>query len=200
MLGVFLDTETTGLDPLRHHPIEIAFKVVDLLTGDVKETFESKISLSEQAWGAGDHHAQLIHALTFEELKTAPTKEMVGKTIIHILRQQGIVRGQGLFICQNPSFDKGFFNQLVSVELQEELEFPYHWLDLASMYWTRVVRDQLVDVQQQLQLHHAFYVSKDQIAKQMGLAPEKKPHRAMQGVLHLLACYEKVVGFPQKRA
>lgn len=196
MLGVFLDTETTGLDPSRHRPVEIAFKIVDVLTGQIKKEFESKIGICEEEWLQGDHHAALIHALTFEELKTAPSSEVVGKEIVQILRQYGIVRGQAFFICQNPSFDKGFFNQLVSVDLQEELEFPYHWLDLASMYWTRVVRDSLVDVQQQLQIHQAFYVSKDQIAKQMGLAPEAKPHRAMQGVSHLIECYKRVIGFP----
>ena len=34
MKGIFLDLETTGLDPTQHCPIDIAFKVVELATGE----------------------------------------------------------------------------------------------------------------------------------------------------------------------
>ena len=37
--------------------------------------------------------------------------------------------------------------------------------------------------------------SKDKIAKSLNLPEEKKPHKAMRGVDHLLLCYEKTVGF-----
>ena len=33
MQAIFLDTETTGLDPFRHKLLEIAFKVVDIPPG-----------------------------------------------------------------------------------------------------------------------------------------------------------------------
>jgi DNA polymerase-3 subunit epsilon/oligoribonuclease len=32
-------------------------------------------------------------------------------------------------------------------------------------------------------------LSKDSIARDLGLEPEDKPHRAMQGVKHLVKCY-----------
>jgi DNA polymerase-3 subunit epsilon/oligoribonuclease len=32
-------------------------------------------------------------------------------------------------------------------------------------------------------------LSKDAIAARLGLPPEEKPHRALNGVAHLLACY-----------
>ena len=41
--------------------------------------------------------------------------------------------------------------------------------------------------------------SKDLIAEIYHLPKEAKPHRAMNGVSHLLLCYEAVVGFPQKK-
>ncbi|MDE3048090.1 MAG: hypothetical protein KGI83_07075, partial [Verrucomicrobiota bacterium] len=39
--------------------------------------------------------------------------------------------------------------------------------------------------------------SKDLIAQQYALPGEEKPHRAMNGVRHLLLCYQAVVGFPR---
>ena len=39
-------------------------------------------------------------------------------------------------------------------------------------------------------------VSKDKISRAYNLDPEAKPHRAMNGVNHLLLCYEAVVGYP----
>ena len=41
-------------------------------------------------------------------------------------------------------------------------------------------------------------LSKDKIAGAFALASEEKPHRARNGVNHLLLCYEAVVGFPEK--
>ena len=43
MLNVFLDTETTGLDPMRHRVIEIAFKVVE--SHEVIVSYEAIIRL-----------------------------------------------------------------------------------------------------------------------------------------------------------
>ena len=40
--------------------------------------------------------------------------------------------------------------------------------------------------------------SKDSIAEYYGIEKEKKPHRAQNGVDHLLLCYETIIGFPYK--
>jgi DNA polymerase-3 subunit epsilon/oligoribonuclease len=39
--------------------------------------------------------------------------------------------------------------------------------------------------------------SKDQIAKSLNLPPEEKPHKAINGVNHLILCYKHLVGFPK---
>jgi DNA polymerase-3 subunit epsilon/oligoribonuclease len=38
-------------------------------------------------------------------------------------------------------------------------------------------------------------ISKDRIAAFYKIKPEERPHRAMNGVDHLIACYQKIVGF-----
>ena len=91
-----------------------------------------------------------------------------------------IKRGDAAFICQNPSFDRAFFCQLIDSDKQELLNWPYHWLDLASMYWATSLK------QGRLPWETGF--SKDRIAAVYQIGPEKKPHRAINGVDHLLSC------------
>ena len=46
MLGIFLDTETNGLNILRHRVLEIAFKIVDILTGEEIDAYHAVRALS----------------------------------------------------------------------------------------------------------------------------------------------------------
>ncbi len=75
-------------------------------------------------------------------------------------------------------FDRAFFIQLVHVELQRAMHWPYHWLDLASMYFALYP-----DIKKEADL------SKNQIAKALNLPVEREPHRAMNGVNHLMECF-----------
>ena len=43
MLGIFLDSETNGLNPFIHNIIELAYKIVDLATGKEIYKYESII-------------------------------------------------------------------------------------------------------------------------------------------------------------
>lgn len=99
-------------------------------------------------------------------------------------------RGSAVFICQNPAFDRGFFNLLVDVYVQELLNWPYHWLDLASMFWANIfvkARNSGIPLPDKISL------SKNDIAKYYDLPPEENPHKAMRGVDHLILCYRKVL-------
>ena len=174
MIGVFLDTETNGLNSQVHKILEIAFKIVDLITGEEKGNFQTVIAQPIEIWEKSDQESLRINGFTWDE----------------------VVRGtKAVFICQNPSFDRVFFSQLIDPDTQELLSWPYHWLDLASMHWA-------LSMEKAKQGNGPFPwetgLSKDLIASHYKLPGESKPHRAMNGVNHLLVCYEAVVGFPQK--
>jgi len=194
MLGIFLDTETNGLNPQKHHILEIAYQIIDLETGGSQLHFQSNVKCTEEHWNKSDPESLKINGFSWEELSFGKSKDDIKELILSHFKQLNIRRGKSVFICQNPSFDRAFFSQIIDPDLQESLQWPYHWLDLASMYWVRG-----------LQLgkeHHAYLpwetgISKDQIATALNLQPESKPHRAMNGVEHLLFCYQKIVGFPK---
>lgn len=192
MLGIFLDTETTGLSSYKHALIEIAFKIVDLRTGQQLVAYESIVKQSWDTWNKKDPNSIKINGFTWEQISLGKEPKQVGDEIIEILTAFHIQRGNAVFICQNPSFDRGFFNQVVDVYIQESLNWPYHWLDFASMFWVLYVK-QLREAG--LLLPDTLSLSKNDIATLKGLPPESSPHRAIHGVDHLLLCYEKVVGF-----
>jgi oligoribonuclease len=190
MLGVFLDTETSGLDPFIHTALELAFVVVDLRSGRELVAWESVLKVSQQDWDKCDKKSLFINGLTWEEVSLGLDKDAAGSSLEKIFAEVGLKQDNGAFICQNPSFDRPFFSRILTPARQDDLGLPYHWLDLASMYWALVLS------KRQESGKEKYNLSKDAIAQECGLPPEGRPHRAMNGVRHLLHCYERLVGFP----
>lgn len=195
MLGIFLDTETNGLNPFKHHILEIALAIVDAETGLRKETISAVLQQPRSAWDGSDPESLKVNGFTWEEVQKGRPPQEVIAMIEAAFQRCDIRRGQAVFICQNPSFDRAFFSHLFSTERQEALKWPYHWLDLASMYWSHAMYVAVHHNKKQAFPWQTGY-SKDKIAAVFGLPAEAQPHRAMNGVEHLLLCYQAVVGFP----
>ncbi|MBS0627051.1 MAG: 3'-5' exonuclease [Verrucomicrobia bacterium] len=194
MLGIFLDTETNGLNAFKHKAIEIAFKIVDLQTALVIDSYESVVFQTYEEWQSSDLESLQINGFNWEDVSYGKNRETISTEIQACFNKNNIKRGSAVFICQNPSFDRAFFSQFIDADLQEEKLWPYHWLDLASMYWAV----SLLEKKKNPSLKYPWEtgLSKDLIAKTHNLPPEKKPHRAMNGVDHLILCYKTVIGFP----
>lgn len=196
MKGIFFDTETNGLNPRVHSLLDIAFLLVDLVSGKVLCRFETLLLPSEDAWKRGDPASLAINGITWESLQQngRPPKE-VAQEISSLFAQHGLQRKKAVFLCQNPSFDRAFFGGLIPPEEQERLLWPYHWLDLASMHWALSIEKMK---KKEGPPPWEIGLSKDSIAAHYHLPEEKKPHRALNGAEHLFLCYERVVGFPGK--
>lgn len=187
MLGIFLDTETNGLNPHRHAILEIAYRILDVTSGECLLSFESMIRQPQTVWQQSDPGSLKVNGFAWKEVSEGKEKHFVAEAIISQFAQLNIDRKSAVFICQNPSFDRAFFSQLVEPDLQESLGWPYHWLDLASMYWSQSICKGSSPWK--------MGVSKDRIAATYGIPSEAKPHRAMNGVDHLILCYKAVVGW-----
>ena len=195
MLGIFLDTEANGLNPQIHKILEIAYKIVDLTTGKVLEEFQEVVAQPIEAFEKSDPNSLKVNGFSWIEVAKGVPSETIAGHIIDSFIKLDIRRKKAVFICQNPSFDRVFFSQLINPDTQELLNWPYHWLDLASMYWA-ITMQKAKSKQGPLPWDTGF--SKDLIAKQYELPSETAPHRAMNGVAHLLLCYKAVVGFPSE--
>lgn len=193
MLAIFLDMETTGLDPKKHRAIDIAFKIINISNGTVVKEFQNLVRQPSEAWDDRDLHSMEINGYSWEDVIKGDDSNEVGNKIINIFTEVGIQRGMSIFICQNPGFDRAFFSQLVAIYTQEQLNWPYHWLDLASMYWAALARRYL---EMQMPFPSTLNLSKNEIAKSFNLPPEEEPHKALNGVNHLIQCYQAVLGYP----
>lgn len=191
MQAIYLDIESTGLDPIKHRTIDIAFKVIDVTSQEEIVTYSSIVKVTPEAWARRDPTSIEINGYTWDEVSLGKDVSIVSYEIIELFTQLKIERGKAVFICQNPAFDRGFFNQIVDVYTQERLMWPYHWLDLASMYWGLIVQKCVRD---SIPFPAQISLSKNEIAKVYNLPPENSPHRAIKGVEHLIQCYEAVLG------
>ncbi len=193
VLGIFLDTETNGLNSQIHKVLEIAYKIVDLSTGELKEEYQTIVLQPIELWEKSDPSSLRVNGFTWDEVLKGKTTQEISKEIIDSFTKWGVLRKKAVFICQNPSFDRVFFSQIVDPDTQELLRWPYHWLDLASMFWALTL-EQAKKNEGPFPWETGY--SKDLIAAHYKLPLEASPHRAMNGVNHLLLCYEAVVGFP----
>jgi DNA polymerase III, epsilon subunit and related 3''-5'' exonucleases len=196
VLGIFLDTETNGLNFQIHRPLEIAFKILDLMTKECLAEYSQVLLTTPEEWQKSDPESLRLNGFAWTMVAQGKPRERAAEEIKAVFEKVGVKRGQAVFICQNPSFDRAFFAQLINADVQEKLSWPYHWLDLASMYWAESLRAGRKDP-----VHYPWVtgISKDKIAAHYRLPAESKPHRAAGGVEHLVMCYEAVVGFPSSR-
>lgn len=195
MQAIFLDTETTGLDPFSHRLLEIAFKVVDLPSGDEKLTYQTIVKQSLEIWERRDPASVEVNGFTWDKVQLGKEEAIVREEIIQIFTDLRIARGSTVYICQNPAFDRNFFAQLIDVYTQEQKHWPYHWLDFASMYWALQVKS---NRETGKPFPQEMNLSKNVIAQLHQLPIEPCPHSALNGVDHLLLCYRIVVGFDGK--
>lgn len=191
MLGIFLDLETTGLDSTRHCVIDIAFEIVDINSNKVLASFNRIVKQPREIWDNHDPISLSINGFTWDLVSQGVERAEVGKEIIQLLQSYGVARGSAVFICQNPAFDRSFFSQLVEVYTQEKLNWPYHWLDMASMFWTI---SSLKCKENGTPFPEKLSLSKNDIAKVYDIPPEQEPHRAFNGVKHLMSCYQALFG------
>lgn len=190
MRAIFLDSETNGLDSKKHWIVDLAYIIIDLETGKELHTFNALVQLSKEEWDLSMKESLNIHKIPFEEIsEKGLSRNLVKQILIADFRKYELKRGSAVFICQNPSFDRNFLEGIISAEEQNKENWPYHWLDLASMHWALSIKSGTAP--------WLLGFSKDKIAKLYGLEKEQFPHRALGGTKHLLACYEKLLGFPK---
>lgn len=189
MQAIFLDIETTGLDPQIHRAIDIAFRIVNFDDYHIVTSYQSIIKQQPHEWLLHDPVSLRINGYTWNDVCEGNESSIVSEEIKKIFSTHNIVRGSSFFICQNPAFDRVFITQLIPIPIQEELQWPYHWLDLASMHWALL--QQKCHLEKRA-LPSKLSLSKNEIAERYNIPSESLPHRAMNGVDHLIACYEAV--------
>lgn len=174
--------ETTGLDPAKDVPLEMA--IVILNADDLSQIYsvEYLIKQNDAVLDKLGDIGTKVHGIDRRDLSDAYNPYQVFLAVHDAFTFMKISKENAVFVCQNPSFDRQFFNQIFPEEYRIAEGWPYHWLDLASMFW---IKEQLPEY---------MLLSKDNIAWRLGIEAEAKPHKAMQGVKHLIKCYMELAG------
>ncbi len=197
MLGIFLDTETNGLNAQKHRILEVAFQIVDVESGVMKEQFHSMVYSTAEEWKRSDPESLKVNGFTWEEVSVGPSPALIGEKIREVFSRNGIKRGEAVFICQNPSFDRAFFSQLIDPDIAGKTPVA---LPLA-----RSGVDVLGGVDEQRALR-AREISPGKRGTPKTKSPSpysstreaKAPPRDERGRSIFILCYKAVVGFPKE--
>ena len=79
MLGIFLDTETNGLNAQKNKIIEIAFRIVDVTTGQVLETYQSLVFQEKKEWDQSNRESLNVNGLCYEEVQKGKLPAIVAE-------------------------------------------------------------------------------------------------------------------------
>ncbi len=193
---IFLDSETTGLDPKKTNIVEIALKILNQTTGEEVERYQAVVKLSEEQWEQASPYALKVNGFTWERVcEEGKEVKTIRNDINDLFESLSISNYNARFYCQNPTFDRSFYSEhLFTVEEQKSNKQPLRWLDLCSAHQALSIKRAQ---EKPVPFFPSISYSKDGIAKQLGLPPEEKPHGAMNGVDHLISCYRRDVGFEQ---
>lgn len=161
---IFLDLETTGLDPRTHEIIEIA--AVGLDDGPVFSVKVQPLSL-----GAADPESLRVNGYKPEDWGDAV---LLPQALAQLSAYVGTDRP--LMAGYNIGFDMAF---LEAAYRSCEMEFPFHYrsIDVHTLVWDRF--------QQSLSLRNASLA--------FDLAPEPSVHRALNGALCAYQVYKKLL-------
>jgi oligoribonuclease len=191
--GIFLDSETNSLYPWKGgRLLEIAFQVYNLITNKLIVEYSTVVKQPFDVWKCSQTGALECNGMTWEKVQKGKDEIVVSLEIKEIFAKYNLVRGKAIFICQNPNFDRAFFDQLIPRQDQTQNKIPYHWFDLSSMHFTRMMLQIRLKKKPPKVLYDAQF-SKDIIGKYYGTKPEEKPHGALNGVKHLKKVYDMVL-------
>lgn len=166
---LFLDSETTGLDPLFHEAIEWA--AIRVGPDDVeKETFEAKVkpSFPERF----DAKAKEVNGYTEAEWADAPDEYKTA------LRMAEICRG-AILVGQNVSFDENFLTAFLKKHGLKPT-WHYHKIDTMNLAWPGVKARLIAGM------------SLSNLCEWAGIE-QKTPHRAMADARAVQTVYNRLM-------
>jgi len=164
---VFIDIETTGLDPLQHEIIEIACLVVNPQTLEIRKEYHRKV------W---PEHLETADPASLGVNKYSPKTWHEAKSLKEVLKELNSLTPGGQFIGYNISFDRSFIENAAR-EYGMMLNFDYHWIDVMSLVYFKSLSDKKLE---RLKLTHVCEI--------WGI-PLKEAHTAMGDVKATLAVY-----------
>lgn len=160
MIISIVDIETSGVDPKRAEIIEIGVVVFDSESFNIIDTMDVKVMPMYPA--SGDPKAYEVNGFNLGAWKDAVKISVA-------IRAFAKKTMDTIFCAHNPLFDWSFIEK-ASKDNNVDLRFvTYHKLDLYSLAWRTVPEENMKSLAT--------------ICEYLGVEPEAKPHRALNGAM-----------------
>jgi DNA polymerase III epsilon subunit-like protein len=166
---IVLDVETGGLDPTYHEIIQIAALIVDPITLEIQDRFESMMKPTSPE--RLDPQALAVNKKSPIDLEVAPEAWDVYNRFV----KWATPYGRLLPVAHNSKFDLGFIDSWQKRVEKRELNFDYHSIDTVTLayFYFRIIKP--TDTK----------VSLTALTKLLGI-----PHRAHDAAGDTIACLE----------
>jgi DNA polymerase III epsilon subunit-like protein len=183
---LYLDIETTGLNPENGHVILSIGAVADrkVKKNPVVE-FYGLICPTPQQFSRASQEALQVNGATWDVLREQgrPFAD-VRDDFLRFLVDNGLLAGKTMLVGQNPEFDLEFLDCYMGGELRF-VGFPFEDVyDNRDFYSILVNRRQMPLIRRR---------SGDAISEALGLEPEPKPHNALTGARTARRNYEAML-------
>lgn len=106
---IFVDVETTGLDPATHHIVEVAVCVFNR-DGDEEDRFQTLVNPGADALRSADPKAMAVNGITGDALSGAPPPEAAAAVLRHFAGSHGWPAATPAHSF-NSEFDRGFLSR-----------------------------------------------------------------------------------------
>lgn len=166
-----VDIETSGLDPARHEILEIGMVLFDSRSFAILDTLDLRVKPEHPE--TGDAKAFAVNGYNAEEWDGCMDLRLA-LTLFKARTEDAT------FCAHNMIFDWSFLSA-ASEKTGVALNFDYHKLDLLSIAWAKIPH---VKVQSW---------SLKTICAYLGVPPEPKLHRGLQGAMKEYECYKALM-------
>jgi len=163
---IFVDAETTGLDPQVQEIIEFA-----AVRDDTGEVFQTKIK--PEHIDRASEYALKLNGYTEEDWEDAPAMADILPDIAAFL-ENAVIAGQ------NPRFDVSFINAAIK-EHDMNLRVDYHIVDVATLTYEHLFPCGIDSL------------SLKNVCEFLGIPPEPSVHRALNGALMAQTIYHRLL-------
>lgn len=172
---LFVDVESTGLDPSYHEMIEVAALLTTPDASKILESYEAKIRPNFIARA----HPRALEVNGYSEEEWRPEKcVQPGVVAVKLARMSKDVH----LVGQNVSFDESFLTAFLVANLQEP-KWNYHKVDLVALCWPLFASGLIEKTNLQ------------NVAKFLGLNLEEQKHRAMADTQMAYAVYKSLMAY-----
>lgn len=186
--NIYLDTETSGLEPSTGHALLSLAAIVELGSKppytEVSE-FSILVRPTEAQWQNASHEALKVNGLTWEKLQAEgrPLNEAIDEFGRWLVSIPGLSKSVDV-VCQNPAFDMKFLRAAMGAQL-DMIGFPFkNTIDIRDLYSILVNRRVMP---------YLKYRSGKNISQALGVEPEPDVHTAIEGARVVHRNYLKLI-------